>query len=171
MLNYLGFIVSSATDLVKLVCVTGKYLKQWIILRKMNIQYQNLHGIFSKIDALNLKDIKLFFPPKFYHAQDWNRRTVYHKPLTYGSVFDWQWGPKLVSQRYALWLVWETHAAFSTNQIQTHFPIQSNEKFQPTVTCNHKRGKPRFPIESCLLNSSFHWFFLIFSFVLVTLGD
>ena len=28
MLGYLGFIVSSATDLVKLVCVTGKYLKQ-----------------------------------------------------------------------------------------------------------------------------------------------
>ena len=27
-LGYLGFIVSSATDLVKLVCVTGKYLKQ-----------------------------------------------------------------------------------------------------------------------------------------------
>ena len=28
MLGYLGFIVSSATDLVELVCVTGKYLKQ-----------------------------------------------------------------------------------------------------------------------------------------------
>ena len=31
----------------------------------MNIQYQNLHGIFSKIDALNLKDIKLFFHQNF----------------------------------------------------------------------------------------------------------
>ena len=31
----------------------------------MNIQYQNLHRIFSKIDALNLKDINYFFNQNF----------------------------------------------------------------------------------------------------------